>query len=240
MATRFFSHQAILNIIWTINVTSSQIPNILVLVVQTGTGVIDLFGWGTGGNPTLDDDDNSLYPTLFDDWGNYSILNGSSSDPAETWRTLTSSEWLYIFNSRTNCSTIGSTINAMYVKVLVDGNKCVVIFPDQYTHPADVSVPDYINEKSDNGWNTRTGNIYSVDDYAKMHAAGAIFLPNAGYLNDNMPGRPYSTSFNYWSSNGSGSNGTLIRHTSSTNSAFSTLNKPKKRGCPVRLVRAVN
>ena len=208
--------------------------------LTAGTGVIDLFGWGTGGNPTLDNDDNSQYPTLFDDWGNYSILNGSSSDPDETWHTLTSSEWLYIFNSRTNCSTIGSTANANYVKVLVDGNKCVVIFPDQYTHPADVSVPDYINEKSDNGWNTRTGNIYSVDDYAKMHAAGAIFLPNAGYLNDNMLGRPYSTSFNYWSSNSSGNNGTLIRHTSSTNSAFSTLNKPKKRGCPVRLVRDVN
>lgn len=205
--------------------------------LTAGTGVIDLFGWGTGGNPTLDDDDNSLYPTSFDDWGNYSILNGSSSDPAETWRTLTSSEWLYIFNSRTNCSTIGSTTNAKYVKVLVDGNKCVVIFPDQYSHPADVAEPSYINETSDNGWNTRTGNIYSVDDYAKMHAAGAIFLPNAGYLNDNMSGRTYSTSFNYWSSNGSSSSGTLIRNTSS---AFSTLNKPKKRGCPVRLVRAVN
>ena len=205
--------------------------------LTAGTGVIDLFGWGTGGNPTLDDDDNSLYPTSFDDWGNYSILNGSSSDPDETWRTLTSSEWLYIFNSRTNCSTVGSTENAKYVKVLVDGNKCVVIFPDQYSHPADVAVPSYINETSDNGWNTGTGNIYSVDDYAKMHAAGAIFLPNAGYLNDNMTGRTYSTSFNYWSSNGSSSNGTLIRYTSS---AFSTLSKPKKRGCPVRLVHAVN
>jgi len=212
--------------------------------LTAGTGVIDLFGWGTGGNPTLDDDDNSLYPTSFDDWGHYSILNGSSADAPNTWHTLTSSEWLYIFNSRTGCSTVGSTANARYVKVLVDGKKCVVIFPDDYTHPADVSVPANINEPSDNGWSTSTGNIYSVNDYAKMHAAGAVFLPNAGYLNenhtvsvDNPIIRPYSDSFCYWSSGSSSSNGTFVNIWSR---GVRQLNKPKKRGCSVRLVRDVN
>ena len=54
---------------------------------------IDLFGWGTGKNPTKTNTGYSDYSD-FVDWGKNAISNGGNK--AKLWRTLTMDEWVYI------------------------------------------------------------------------------------------------------------------------------------------------
>ena len=58
---------------------------------------IDLFGWGTGANPTKNSADYNDYST-FTDSGTNPITNGGNQ--ANMWRTLTNDEWNYLFNAR--------------------------------------------------------------------------------------------------------------------------------------------
>ena len=62
-------------------------------ISPTYTGWIDLFGWGTGSNPTITSTNNDDY-TIFVDWGNNAISNGGNE--ANLWRTLTNNEWKYL------------------------------------------------------------------------------------------------------------------------------------------------
>ena len=61
-------------------------------ISSTYSGWIDLFGWGTGDNPTLSSDNYGAYGT-FVDWGSNPISNGGNT--ANRWRTLTQAEWEY-------------------------------------------------------------------------------------------------------------------------------------------------
>ena len=47
-------------------------------ISSDNTGWIDLFGWGTGNNPTKNSPNNSDYAS-FSDWGNNTISNGSGN-----------------------------------------------------------------------------------------------------------------------------------------------------------------
>ena len=60
-------------------------------------GWIDLFGWGTGNNPTLTSADSADYAT-FTDWGVNPIVNGGNK--ANVWRSLTKDEMDYIYLKR--------------------------------------------------------------------------------------------------------------------------------------------
>ena len=86
------------------NVSGSDNRNIS----STYNGWIDLFGWGTGSNPTL----SSSYPEdygTFMDWGCNAISNGGNT--ANQWRTLTRAEWYYLLNTRTDASSKRGTGN---------------------------------------------------------------------------------------------------------------------------------
>lgn len=164
--------------------------------------VVSLFGWGTSGwdngntyyhpyntanvnssgkgygyGPT----DGSSYTYNLTgtyanaDWGLYNAINGGNT--AGTWRTLTKDEWTYLFNTR-SASTVNGTADARYAKAYLFGTTHgVIIFPDVYTHPAGVTAPTGINATSSTSWN---GNQYNATDWAKMEAAGCVFLPAAG------------------------------------------------------------
>lgn len=56
---------------------------------------IDLFGWGTGNNPTQSSANIGDYSD-FADWG---LVNAIRNGGNETglWRTLTKDEWAYLF-----------------------------------------------------------------------------------------------------------------------------------------------
>lgn len=133
-------------------------------------GWIDLFGWGTGSNPTLSSSRGADYST-FTDWG----LNRIGNYPAFTWRTLTAAEWEYMITYRPNAPKL-------FGLAAVKGIGGVVLLPDEWVCPEGL---EFNPGNADN----YTNNLYSSAQWKQMEAAGAIFLPNAG-----------SYSVFYWSS----------------------------------------
>lgn len=127
------------------------------------SGWIDLFGWGTGNNPTLLSTDYNDYAT-FTDWGVNAISNGGNK--ANQWRTLTNAEWYYLFYTRTNAENLCG-------QATIAGVHGFVFLPDNWTTPNSLTW-----QGMPNNWTT---NQYSVNDWSKMEAAGAVFLTAAGY-----------------------------------------------------------
>ena len=76
------------------------------------SGWIDLFGWGTGNNPTNSSTNNNDYGT-FTDWGVNAISNGGNT--ADLWRTLSKDEWVYLFANHTKG---WSNVNGVYGYVI--------------------------------------------------------------------------------------------------------------------------
>ena len=130
-------------------------------VSPTYSGWIDSFGWGSGNQPTQTSENPSEYST-FVDWGTHAISNGGNT--ANLWRTLTESEWTYLIFTRPNASSKRgrATVNGMY---------CFVLLPDDWVLPSGLSfTPDA------NNWT----NVYTVEEWAQMEAAGAVCFPAAG------------------------------------------------------------
>lgn len=142
----------------------------------------DLFGWGTGNAPNKSSTDNSDYAT-FTDWGINRITNGGNE--ASAWRTLTKSEWYYLFCTRENAATL-------FGLGRVNGVNGTILLPDNWILPAGASftasttqglvwrtsaVPyAYVNTNGDNF----SHNIYTAAQWEVMEAAGAVFLPAGG------------------------------------------------------------
>ena len=125
------------------------------------SGWIDLFGWGSGNQPTQTSEDPNVYST-FVDWGTNAISNGGNT--ANLWCTLSESEWTYLIFTRPNASSKRgrATVNGMY---------CFVLLPDEWELPTGLSfTPDA------NDWT----NIYITEQWTQMEAAGAVCLPIAG------------------------------------------------------------
>ena len=126
----------------------------------------DLFGWGTGDAPnkvSKSDDDYAV----FTDWGTNFITNGGPF----TWRTLTGDEWIYLLNHRT-CSP-------KFAGATVAGVTGLIMFPDNYIHPAGVasinSVDDYHIPFD--------SNTFDASAWSVLELAGCIFLPATGLRN---------------------------------------------------------
>jgi hypothetical protein len=117
-------------------------------------GWIDLFGWGTGANPThtsLED---------FVDWGRNKIGN----DAAGTWYTLSRGEWYYVTSGRANAPFLIGVAQ-------VDGVNGLILLPDNWECPKDIIFRsgfynDYANFQT-----------YTAEQWYKMEHAGAVFLP---------------------------------------------------------------
>ena len=212
----------------------------------------DLFGYGTSGynagqaayrvyssSTTTGDYYNAFIAGTNSDWGQYihnhttyKIKYGSVDVSSENWRTLTSDEWSYLISSRTNKSGLAT----------VSGKPGLVLIPDY--------VPEEING-SGNGYvfivpeglsfshtfsNFTTDN-YSAEDWDKMEAAGAVFIPTTGYRD----GTSYNGNFDgyYWSSSAPTSdrgNPVPAMVISNSNHSASIVNTSRARGCAVRLV----
>lgn len=159
----------------------------------------DLFAWSDEsgrsnyGRYTYDDwtDAGGWLPTdasgdYFRDWGELSI----SGDPANTWFTMTSDEWSYLFHHRVNQQ--GASLRGKAKITGVNGHPAggtgdiygFVLLPDDWTSE---DLPTGLNFTSaaDNAGSSAFENVYSVSEWARLEAAGAMFLPAAGY------GAPY-------------------------------------------------
>ena len=147
-------------------------------------GWIDLFGWGTGNNPTNVSRKNTDYLSFFD-WGN---------NISEEWRTLSIEEWQYLVHDRIDAwKKIGEArIDTGEAKIF-DGEEeiyGVVILPDNWVLPSGckftpdiILLPDSISiigGKVPRYVNTGATNWYTTLQWEEMEKAGAIFLPWAG------------------------------------------------------------
>lgn len=178
-------------------------------------GWIDLFAWGTSGwdsgntyyqpwdyTTNGGDEINRLYGPpgshhltgaySNSDWGVYNaIINGGNN--SGLWRTLTKSEWDYVFNKRNTISGI------LYAKANVNGVNGVILLPDDWN--ANIYILKDFNQ-SDVGYDS---NVISNDQWSVLQSFGVVFLPAAGMRNaknmsylSNVVG--FGSGGQYWSS----------------------------------------
>ena len=146
------------------------------LISNTYTGWIDLFGRGTGDNPTLHSMSPEDYNTIHD-WGENLSVSGN------VWRTLTANEWNYLTRGRARASELlgSATVNNVHGYILL---------PDNWEAPTGVQF-----NPGSNGWNN---NVYSVEQMAMIEETGAVFLPATGYRNG-LSCYEVQTNGHYWS-----------------------------------------
>ena len=141
---------------------------------KSGTALadkVDLFGWSTSATNfgVSTSTSSSDYSGSFVDWGTNKIGN----DAPNTWRTLTYDEWNYLRNDRPNASSLRGVAQ-------VNGVNGLIFLPDNWT------CPEGITFKS--GFHSSCGvdyyaayQTFTAEQWVKLEAAGAIFLPAAGY-----------------------------------------------------------
>ena len=181
-------------------------------------GWIDLFGWGTSGwnsgaNAYLPYSTSSelgdYYPGGSDsndltgeyanaDWG---VYNQIGEDAPGSWRTLTTDEWEYLLHGRTDA-------DILFGFGTVYGIKGLIILPDNWEDPKPSGV--IFKPSTQNGLEWQGSQYYNSDtdnfthnEYNKtwpaMEAAGAVFLPAAGYRRESKVYAIYRYG-GYWSS----------------------------------------
>ena len=140
-------------------------------ISSTYNGWIDLFGWSTSAtNFGVSTSTNyNDYSGSFVDWG----TNKIGTDAPNSWRTLTYDEWNYLRNGRPNASSLRGVAQ-------VNGVNGLVFLPDNWTCPEGVTFKS--------GFHSSYGvdyyaayQTFTSDQWSKLEAAGAIFLPAAGY-----------------------------------------------------------
>ncbi|MBQ9546772.1 MAG: hypothetical protein IJU90_05750 [Bacteroidales bacterium] len=184
----------------------------------TYSGWIDLFVWGTSGYHDNGDKENIHYQPYSTsteqyeqnthnafgygpstnmksadltgksaeyDWGVHnSISNGG--EKAGLWRTLTNQEWDYVLNKRST--------EMRYCMATVGDYAGVILFPDSFSMPSGVPQPQVVNFGTEYKFYTLT-----KEQWNSMEAAGAVFLPAAGYrAGTTTDGQKYDGY--YWSS----------------------------------------
>lgn len=160
---------------------------------------IDLFGfvgassdftgtraWGISGSTTNSEYGEAANELLKNDWGESVI----GDYPKDFWHTPLIGEWEYVFRTRTTAAgtapEISGTIDARFCKAMLFNNGeggvlGVILFPDNYAHPDGLEAPEAVNNEGGTASSVVNLNNYSKAEWEKMEAAGAIFLPSAGY-----------------------------------------------------------
>ena len=137
-------------------------------ISATYNGWIDLFGWGTGNNPTNKSTDSDDYQT-FVDWG----VNKIGNYAPNTWRTLTYDEWYYLRYERPNYDKLIGVAQ-------VNGVNGLILLPDSWQCPSGVTFKSGFHDNEGTEYYAAYQSI-SAADWSKLEASGAVFLPAAGY-----------------------------------------------------------
>lgn len=154
-------------------------------------GWIDLFGWGTSGwqgsgaagyqpfSFRLNVEDYYVggsynHDLVGDyanaDWGVYNAIS-NGGNKAGMWRTMTASEWNYLFKQRPRAASL-------YGFATVCGYYGVLLFPDGWNN-SDISF---------NPSGIYSDNTYNAEVWNYMQEQGVVFLPAAGYRTIKTPG----------------------------------------------------
>ncbi len=218
-------------------------------VSETYDGWIDLFGWGTSGwnsgatayQPwSTSESYSDYYPggsssnDLTDtyakaDWGVYNAISNGGGEP-DKWRTLTVSEWQYLFKN--NKWTLG------YIN---DGNVtylCFMLIPEKFTAPEGTSVTVLSTStistyKED--LSVPETNTYTSEQFASLEKLGVVALPCGGYRSGTTMSR-VGFYGDYWSSSAYGSNYASVFYFYSTY-VYSDDSSYRNSGGSVRLVQ---
>lgn len=153
----------------------------------TYDGWIDMFGWGTSGwnsgateyqpwsavnmmpyyCPGGSGETNLTGDYAYADWA---VYNQIGTDPPATWRTLTYEEMEYVLYTRPNHENLAG-------KARVNGVYGIVLLPDYWNLPADLTFTPGVQKGNANYYN----NTYTAEQWAKMEKAGAVFFPATGH-----------------------------------------------------------
>lgn len=151
-----------------------------------GNGWIDLFTWSSkytefGISGGYDSEG------IFVDWG----TNQIGSDAPNTWRTLTYNEWDYVVFKRPN---------AYYLKGVaqVNGINGLILLPDNWTCPAGVTFKEgFHSDASIRAYGQYQ--TFTAEQWSKLEAAGAVFLPAAGFTDQFDKVKDVQKYGRYWS-----------------------------------------
>ena len=155
---------------------------------STYNGWLDLFGWSTsatnfGVNTSTDYND---YSGSFVDWG----MNTIGEDAPNTWRTMTKDEWNYLLNTRTNASDLRGIAQ-------VNGVNGLILLPDNWSCPVGVAFKSGFHGSSGVDYYAAY-QTFTADQWSKLEAAGAVFLPAAGNRNGSSVGAVQDGGNYYW------------------------------------------
>ena len=125
------------------------------------------------------------------DWGCLKI----GDDPANTWRTLTSAEWIYLLNTRTT-ETTDLPNSSRYAKVTVNGVKGLLLFPDSFAWTSAMGTAPTATNSAFGAFNAGS---YTAAEFTEQEKAGVVFLPAAGYRSGSSLNSVGSYG-DYWSS----------------------------------------
>lgn len=170
---------------------------------ETNYAWIDLFGWGCSGYneqwpwryhsnfTTYGDGTNDITGTNYD-WGVYNAISNGGNKAGE-WRTLTKDEWGYLLGNFTHVVSEGKpcreNASKKFGHCCIDGINGLIILPDEFTMPEGVAFNGGF-AIADNGMGLegsidpvfyKEKNDYTLDDWKKLEASGAVFLPAAGF-----------------------------------------------------------
>lgn len=165
-------------------------------ISSTYSGWIDLFGWGTSGfdgkSPYMTSSNGDNYGNAYYDiagtnydWGVYNAIS-NGGNKANTWRTLTKVEWMYVFDIRTTTSGI------RYAKSCVNNVNGVILLPDDW------NTNTYSLNYTNSAGADFTSNTITSTQWTTLEEAGAVFLPAAGNR-DGTSVNGVGSNGSYWS-----------------------------------------
>ena len=167
------------------------------LAISTNENWVDYFSWGTWngdeGNPaTKVGGKESDYPsTSFED---------KDAAIGAGWQALSRDEWVYVVTERPNAKNL---CGMAYITISEEEKTFgLVLLPDEWQQS---QVPDVIFNSNvsetarSNGHNFERANEYTTEEWAKLEATGAIFLPAGGYRGSGSV-KNLNTRGDYWAS----------------------------------------
>lgn len=201
-----------------------------------GSSTVSLFGYGTSGHSngqtcyqpykTSDTDADYIRSSLTGnkDWGYNAIINGGNVENYG-WRTPSKTESSYLFANNTNGL---ATINSSY--------KGIVILPNNW------ELPDGCSFTAGYG-SGYTTNTYTIAQWRKMEANGAVFLPATGFRNGTTYyDIAYLSDIRYWTATTNYEMGSYLTYVMRyvENSGYENQHLMRSMGFPVRLIKNVD
>lgn len=200
-----------------------------------GSSTVSLFGYGTSGynnGQTYYQPYCTGYSVYTDylcssldgteDWGYNAITNGGNV-VNYGWRTPTATEGDYLFANNTNgLATIDGTHTG------------IVILPNGWILPGECS----FTAGYGSGYTTNT---YTIAQWRKMEANGAIFFPWTGYRSGTSYNDAPANYIDYWTATFVGVYSSSVMHYDVNGGGYQgSANRDKSKGYPVRLIKNVD